>query len=131
MQFVGPEGAAVLARSTAKDKSGMADTQAAVSQTGAVQRPKDLRALVQDMGHWRHAPEGGVNLIVISASAALPEVKRTPELIGQIGEGVVGIAAKRSGTGPGARGCFSCCPGAPPRSRRSPWRTRPRGWSRR
>ncbi len=76
----------------------MADTQAAVSQTGAAQaKPKDLRALVQDMGHWRHAPEGGVNLIVISATAALPETKRTPELIAQLCEGVVGIAGKKNG----------------------------------
>lgn len=76
----------------------MADIQAAVSQTGPAQKPKDLRALVQDMGHWRHAPEGGVNLIVISVMAALPETKRTPELIDQIGDGVIGIAAKRQGT---------------------------------
>jgi molybdenum-dependent DNA-binding transcriptional regulator ModE len=74
----------------------MSDTRAATSETGA--KPKDLRALVQDMGHWRHAPEGGVNLIIISATAALPETKRTPELIVQIGEGVVTIAAKHRGT---------------------------------
>jgi len=74
----------------------MSDTRTATSETGA--RPKDLRALVQDMGHWRHAPEGGVNLIIISATAALPETKRTPELITQIGEGVVTIAAKHRGT---------------------------------
>jgi hypothetical protein len=76
----------------------MIETQAAVSQGGSAPKPKDLRALVQDMGHWRHAPEGGVNLIVISASAALPETKRTPELIVQLLEGVVGIAARRNGT---------------------------------
>jgi molybdenum-dependent DNA-binding transcriptional regulator ModE len=76
----------------------MADTQAADSPAGASQKPKDLRALVQDMGHWRHAPEGGVHLIVISAAAALPETKRTPELIEQIGEGVMTISGKRHGT---------------------------------
>ena len=76
----------------------MADTQAAVSQAGAAQKLKDLRALVQDMGHWRHAPEGGVNLVVISATAALPETKRTPDLIAQLAEGVIGISGKKNGT---------------------------------
>ncbi len=77
----------------------MSDTRAATNPAGAAQaKPKDLRALVQDMGQWRHAPEGGVNLIIISATAALPETKRTPELIDQIGEGVVTIAAKHRGT---------------------------------
>jgi len=71
----------------------MSDTQPAAVAT----KPKDLRALVQDMGQWRHAPEGGVNLIIISATAALPETKRTPELIAQIGEGVVAIAGKKNG----------------------------------
>lgn len=77
----------------------MSDIQPSTSQAGDAQaKPKDLRALVQDMGHWRHAPEGGVNLIIISVTAALPETKRTPELIAQIGEGVIGISAKRNGT---------------------------------
>ena len=77
----------------------MSDTQATVSQPGAAQgKPRDLRALVQDMGHWRHAPEGGVNLIIISVAAALPETKRTQDLVNQIGDGVIGIAAKRHGT---------------------------------
>ena len=32
----------------------MSDIQPATSQAGAAQaKPKDLRALVQDMGHWR------------------------------------------------------------------------------
>ena len=76
----------------------MSDIQPATSQAGDAQaKPKDLRALVQDMGHWRHAPEGGINLIIISVTAALPEAKRTPELIAQIGEGVIGISAKRHG----------------------------------
>jgi hypothetical protein len=79
----------------------MSDTQAAGQPwmtQGAAPRAKDLRALVQDMGQWRHAPEGGVNLIVISVAAALPETKRTPELIAEIGEGVLAIAGKRHGT---------------------------------
>ncbi len=58
---------------------------------------QDLRALVQDMGKWRHAPESGVNLIVISISSALPEAKRTATLIDGIGEGVVALGEKRDG----------------------------------
>lgn len=46
---------------------------------------KDLRALVHDMGHWRHAPESGVNLVIVSLASSLPEAKRTPALIAQIG----------------------------------------------
>jgi hypothetical protein len=77
----------------------MSDTHVSPGQPAAAQgKTKDLRALVQDMGHWRHAPEGGVHLIIISVQAALPETKRTPELVSQIGEGVLGIAAKRHGT---------------------------------
>jgi len=80
----------------------MSDTQAAKgnawSQSAAQAKARDLRALVQDMGQWRHAPEGGVNLIVISVTAALPETKRTPELIVQIGEGALAICAKRLGS---------------------------------
>ncbi|MHB1205326.1 MAG: EAL domain-containing protein [Rhodospirillaceae bacterium] len=60
-------------------------------------KPKDLRALVHDMGHWRHAPESGVNLVIISVASALPEAKRTPDLIAQIAEGTAAIAAKRAG----------------------------------
>ena len=60
-------------------------------------KPKDLRALVHDMGHWRHAPESGVNLVIVSVSSSLPEAKRTPPLIAQIAEGTAAIAAKRAG----------------------------------
>ena len=70
---------------------------ALIDPGGATAKLKDLRALVQDMGHWRHAPESGVNMIIISVTASLPETKRTPELIAQIGEGVVGIAGKKHG----------------------------------
>src|SRR6185369_8227148 len=60
-------------------------------------KPKDLRALVHDMGHWRHAPESGVNLVIISVASALPEAKRTPGLVAQIAEGTAVIAGKRAG----------------------------------
>jgi len=58
---------------------------------------KDLRALVQDMGQWRQAPEAGINLVIVSVAAALPETKRTPELVAQIGEGMAAIGTKRHG----------------------------------
>ncbi len=49
------------------------------------------------MGQWRHAPEAGINLVIVSVAAALPETKRTPALIDQIAEGIVATAAKRHG----------------------------------
>jgi hypothetical protein len=58
-------------------------------------KAQDLRALVQDMGKWRHAPESGVNLIVVSASSALPETKRSAALIEQLAAGVGVIGARR------------------------------------
>jgi hypothetical protein len=61
-------------------------------------KPQDLRALVQDMGKWRHAPESGVNLIVVSVSSALPETKRTPALVAQLLDGVGVLGAKRQCT---------------------------------
>ena len=50
-------------------------------------RPQFLRALVEAMGKWRHAPESGVNLVVISAASALPEAKRSEELVEQMSVG--------------------------------------------
>jgi hypothetical protein len=47
------------------------------------------------MGKWRHSPEGGVNLIVVSVSSALPETKRTPALVEQIAAAVGVLALKR------------------------------------
>lgn len=69
----------------------------ATDADGARMQPRDLRALVQDMGHWRHAPEAGVNLVIVSVASALPESKRTPGLVAQIGEGISAIGAKRGG----------------------------------
>ncbi|MBL8643604.1 MAG: EAL domain-containing protein [Rhodospirillaceae bacterium] len=74
----------------------MSDAAHAVRAPGERgQKPQDLRALVQDMGKWRHAPEGGVNLIVVSVSSALPEAKRTPMLVEQLAEGVGALGEKR------------------------------------
>ena len=61
-------------------------------------KPQDLRALVQDMGKWRHTPESGVNLIVVSVSSALPETKRTAALVEQLSVGVGELGAKRGCT---------------------------------
>ena len=76
----------------------MSQAQYTNQAEGQSAKPKDLRALVHDMGHWRHAPESGVNLVIISVASALPEAKRTPELIAQMAEGTAGIAAKRAGS---------------------------------
>ncbi|MCB2106836.1 MAG: EAL domain-containing protein [Rhodobacteraceae bacterium] len=79
----------------------MSEPAVVLTQSGAADRAakvQDLRALVQDMGKWRHTPEGGVNLIVISVSSALPETKRTPTLVTQMGEAVSALAGKRGGS---------------------------------
>lgn len=60
-------------------------------------KPQLLRSLVEAMGKWRHAPEADVHLVLISAASALPEAKRTEELVGQMSEGVATIGAKRGG----------------------------------
>jgi len=57
-------------------------------------KTKDLRGLVQDMTQWRQAPVSGTNLIAVSVSAALPESKRTTELLEQI-QGGLGAIAQR------------------------------------
>jgi hypothetical protein len=77
--------------------SDLASTAAADDGGANRTRPKDLRALVQDMGQWRHAPEAGINLVIVSVAAALPETKRVPHLIAQIGDGMAAIGAKRRG----------------------------------
>lgn len=77
--------------------SDVASTAAADDGAASRKKVKDLRALVQDMGQWRHAPEAGVNLVIVSVAAALPETKRTPELVAQVGEGMAAIGAKRWG----------------------------------
>lgn len=86
----------------------MSDVTSTTAQDGGGtvrSKPRDLRALVQDMGQWRHAPEAGVNLVIVSVAAALPETKRTPALIDQIAEGIVATAAKRRGHTYHVSGC--------------------------
>lgn len=58
-------------------------------------KPHDLRQLVHDMGHWRHAPIDNVHLIVISLGGAVPQAKHTPEMIAQIGNGMCHLAGQR------------------------------------
>ncbi len=60
-------------------------------------KPKDLRGLVQDMSQWRQAPVAGTNLIAVSVSAALPENKRTPQLLEQMQAGLGAIAERVRG----------------------------------
>ena len=61
-------------------------------------KPQFLRTLVEAMGKWRHAPEPDVNLVLVSAASALPEAKRSENLVEQMGLGVSAIGAKRGGT---------------------------------
>ena len=61
---------------------------------GEPMKHADLRALVQDMGRWRRAPVRDTHLIIINVAGALPQAKRTVELISQIAAGVNAIAAK-------------------------------------
>jgi len=60
-------------------------------------KPKDLRGLVQDMSQWRQAPVSGTNLIAISVTSALPENKRTPELLEQMLDSLGTISARIRG----------------------------------
>ena len=61
-------------------------------------RLQRLRALVEAMGKWRHAPEADVNLVLVRAASSLPESKRTENLIEQMSQGLSAIGAKRGGT---------------------------------
>ena len=66
-------------------------------ERGDDSKPRDLRALVQDMTQWRQAPVAGTNLIAVSVSAALPENKRTQELLDQMLSGLSAIAQRVRG----------------------------------
>jgi hypothetical protein len=65
--------------------------------TNEVAKPKDLRALVQEMAAWRQAPVAGINFIAVSATGALPETRRTPALLAQLLTGLIAIAARVRG----------------------------------
>lgn len=58
-------------------------------------KPHDLRSLVHDMSQWRHTPVDGVHLTVISLGGAVPQGKRAPEMIAQIGNGMCNLAGQR------------------------------------
>ncbi len=69
---------------------------AEAAPAGESEKQGDLRALVQEMGRWRRAPVRDTHVIIISIASALPQAKRSPELISQIAAGVNAISAKRS-----------------------------------
>ncbi len=56
-----------------------------------------LSDLVRELGKWRESPVADVNFIVVSVSSAMPENKRTPELVGQIKDGVAAQTLTRGG----------------------------------
>ena len=62
--------------------------------SGDVAQPRDLRALVQDMAEWRKAPVSDTSLIAISLNNALPEAKRTPELVEALAQSMGKLATR-------------------------------------
>jgi hypothetical protein len=60
-------------------------------------KPQDLRALVVEMAQWRQAPEKGVHLIVVSLASALPEAKRTRQLIDAVLKTISPVVTRRNG----------------------------------
>jgi len=58
---------------------------------------QSLSDLVRDLGAWREKPVADVNFIIVSVSSAMPENKRTPELVSQIKDSVTAQAQLRNG----------------------------------
>jgi hypothetical protein len=56
-----------------------------------------LSDLVRELGKWREKPIADVNFIIVSVSSAMPENKRTPELVNQIKDSVMAQAQLRQG----------------------------------
>ncbi|TAL00441.1 MAG: EAL domain-containing protein [Rhodospirillaceae bacterium] len=57
----------------------------------------DLRDLVQSMGEWRRAPDKVAHLIIVALADVLPQAKRTPDLLKEVTESMITVAAKRGG----------------------------------
>jgi hypothetical protein len=56
-----------------------------------------LSDLVHELAKWRESPVAGMNFIVVSVSSAMPETKRTPQLVEQIKDSVLAQAVLRGG----------------------------------
>lgn len=59
-----------------------------------IQRPSDLRALVEDMAEWRHAPAPNTQLFVVDVNGAVPTAKQTPEMMNTLVHGLCYVAAR-------------------------------------
>jgi hypothetical protein len=75
----------------------MSEPAARRSSEAAATKPGDLRALVEEMAQWRHAPVAGTHLIALSIAGTLPENKRPPELLEPIQAAMAGIAQRARG----------------------------------
>lgn len=64
----------------------------------AIQRPKDLRALVEDMAEWRHQPVANTQLFIVDATGAVPQAKLTPEMAATLVGGLCYVAARYNAT---------------------------------
>jgi hypothetical protein len=63
-----------------------------------LQRPKNLRALVEDMSEWRHRPVAHTQLFIVDATGAVPTAKLTPEMANTLVGGLAYVAARYSAT---------------------------------
>lgn len=64
----------------------------------AVQRPKDLRGLVEDMSEWRHHPTAAMQLFIVDATGAVPQGKQSPEMMAMLVAGLCYVAARYGAT---------------------------------
>jgi hypothetical protein len=64
----------------------------------AVQRPKDLRGLVEDMAEWRHLPTVNTQLFIVDVNGAVPQGKQSPEMISMLVAGLCYVAARYGAT---------------------------------
>ena len=75
---------------------GITDPNKACAPPGAgLPKVGDVRALVEDMGHWRQAPEPGTKVIRLDFAGAVPQAKHTTEMLDHALANLRAIAAKR------------------------------------
>lgn len=59
-----------------------------------IQRPHDLRALVEDLSEWRHKPVANTQLFFVDSNGAVPQAKQTPEMTATLVAGLCYVAAR-------------------------------------
>ena len=64
----------------------------------SIQRPSDLRALVEDLAGWRHKPVAHTLLFVVDTNGAVPVAKQTPEMTATLVSGLCYVAARYGAT---------------------------------